>query len=189
MNLLKSWLDIIHGTRSEWKKSSKLDWISEIKIEHLLPKPTEMNFDSGILAATCRTWKQTIQLHLDAAMSGKTEEQQYSTFLFVIGEWGREIFNTFTWNKKTRDGVETEEDDILVKALFQKFEDYCLPKKNLIAERRGFLTRNQHDETIDTYITQLRNLSSPWEFRDVKKGLILYKLFNGIQSNKIPDNV
>ena len=112
-----------------------------------------------------------MQLYLNAVMSGKTKEQQYSTFLFVIGERGREIFNIFTWNKKTRDGIETEEDDIMVKALFQKFEDYCLSKKNLIVERRRFFTRSQqHDETIDTYITQLRNLSSTCEFGDVKEG-------------------
>ena len=76
-------------------------------MEHLLLKPTEMNFDSGNLAATWRKWKQTMQLYLNEVMSGKTEEQQYSTFLFVIGERGREIFNTFTWNKKIRDGVES----------------------------------------------------------------------------------
>ena len=28
-------------------------------------------------------------------MSGKAEEEQSSIFLFVIGERGREIFNTF----------------------------------------------------------------------------------------------
>ena len=94
-------------------------------------------------------------------MSGKVEEQQYSTFLFANGERGRKIFNTFTWNKKMRNGIKTEEDEITVKALFQKFEDYCLPKKNLIVERRRSFTRNQqHDETVDTYITQLRNLST-----------------------------
>ena len=47
-----------------------------------------------------------------------------------------------------RDGVETEEDDTTVKALFQKFEDYCLPKKNLIVERRFFTRNQQHDEII-----------------------------------------
>ena len=96
-----------------------------------------MNFDSGTLAATWRKWKQAVQLYLNAVMSRKTEELQYSTFLFVIGEHGREIFNTFTQNKKIRDGVETEE-DITVKALFPKFEDYCLPKNNLIAEEGDF---------------------------------------------------
>ena len=65
-------------------------------MEHLLPQPTKLNFDSGNLAVTWTTWKQTMQLHLNAVMSGKTEEQQYLTFLFVIGERGREIINTFT---------------------------------------------------------------------------------------------
>ena len=54
--------------------------------------------------------------------------KQYWTFLFVTGQRGRQILNTFTWIKKTRDGVETEEHDTTVKALFQKFEDYCRPK-------------------------------------------------------------
>ena len=63
-----------------------MDWICEIKIEHLLPKQTEMNFDFGNLAATWRKWKQTMQLYLNAVMSGRTEEQQYSTSFFIIGE-------------------------------------------------------------------------------------------------------
>ena len=61
-------------------------------MEHLLPQPTKMNFDPGNLAVTWTKWKQTMQLYLNAVMSGKTEEQQYSTFLFVIDERGREIF-------------------------------------------------------------------------------------------------
>ena len=90
--------------------------------------------------------------------------------------------------QEDKSGVETEENNITVKALFQKFEDYCLPKKNFIVERRRFFTRNQqHDEKIDAYTTQLRNLSSTCEFGDVKEGLILYKLFDGIQSSKLRD--
>ena len=58
-----------------------------------------------------------MQFYLNAVMSGKAEEEQSSIFLFVIDERGREIFNTFAWNKEIRDGVETEEDDITVKAI------------------------------------------------------------------------
>ena len=36
-----------------------------------------MNFDFGNLAATWRKQKQTMQLYLNAVMSGRTEEQQY----------------------------------------------------------------------------------------------------------------
>ena len=54
-------------------------------MEHLLPKPTEMNFDPGNLAATWKKWKQTMQSYLNAVKSGKTkgqlvkEEEKYST--------------------------------------------------------------------------------------------------------------
>ena len=60
----------------------------------------------------------------------------------------------------------------------------------MIVERRIFFTRNQQDdETIDVYIPQLRNLSSTCKFGDVKEGLILYKLVDGIQSNKNRDTL
>ena len=68
-------------------------------------------------------------------------------FLFLIGEQGRDIFNTIEWDKKVdAQGDQTEEDDITVKKLFKSFEDYCLSKKNLVVERRKFFWKNQHDD-------------------------------------------
>ena len=68
-------------------------------------------------------------------------------FLFLIGEQGRDIFNTIEWDKKLdAQGDQTEEDDITVKKVFKTFEDYCLPKKNLVVERRKFFWKNQHDD-------------------------------------------
>ena len=68
-------------------------------------------------------------------------------FLFLIGEQGRDIFNTTEWDKKLdAQGDQTEEDDITVKKVFKTFEDYCLPKKNLVVERRKFFWKNQHDD-------------------------------------------
>ena len=68
-------------------------------------------------------------------------------FLFLIGEQGRDIFNTIEWDKKLdAQGDQTEEDDITVKKVFKTFEDYCLPKKNLVVKRRKFFWKNQHDD-------------------------------------------
>ena len=54
-----------------------------------------------------------------------------------IGEQGRDIFNTIEWNKKVdTQGNQTEEEDITVKKLCKGFEEYCLPKENLVVERR-----------------------------------------------------
>ena len=106
-----------------------------------------MDFNSSNLAATWKKWRQNMEFYLTAMMRGKTEEEKYSVFLFLIGEQGRDIFNTIEWDKKVdAQGDQTEEDDITVKKLFKRFEDYCLPKKNLVVERRKFFWKNQHDD-------------------------------------------
>ena len=160
-------------------------------MDSLFARPDEMNFDAANLAATWKKWKQTMSLYLTAAMHGKSELERYSTFLYIIGERGREIFNNMEWQKKTNEeGIVTDEDDITVQGLFQKFETYCLPKKNLIIERRRFFMRNQqHDESIDAYLTQLRNLASTCDFETIKEGMLVYKLVDGIQSDKVRDNL
>jgi hypothetical protein len=55
-----------------------------------------MDFDSSNLAATWKRWKQTIKLYMNALMKSKIEEEKYSTFLFLIGDRGRDIFNTWS---------------------------------------------------------------------------------------------
>ena len=60
-------------------------------MENLLPRPTEMEYDTSNLADTWKKWRQTMQLYLNAVMIGRTEEEKYSVFLFVIGDKEREI--------------------------------------------------------------------------------------------------
>ena len=55
-------------------------------MEHLLPKPREMDFNATNLAATWKKWKQNMEFYLTAMMKEKTEEEKYSVFLFLIGE-------------------------------------------------------------------------------------------------------
>ena len=154
-------------------------------MEHLLPRPTEMDFDASNLADAWKKWTQTMKLHLNAVMKQKTEEEKYSVFLFIIGKKEREIFNTWTREKKlVQKNQPIDEVDITIKLLMERFKAYWLPKKNLVIERRKFLTKNQQpEETINGYITELRNLSSTFEFQDIRDGLTLYKLVDGIESN------
>ena len=59
--------------------------------------------------------------------------------MFMLNRKVRDVFNTMTWEKKRNaEGNPTDEDDITVRQLFKDFEDYCLPKKNLVVERRKF---------------------------------------------------
>ena len=108
------------------------------------PKPTEMNFDAANLAAEWRRWEQNMRLYIDAVMSGKQPKEKYSAFLYVIGQRGRDIFNTFTFQKiKDEKGQDTADDEITVEILFRMFGCYCNPKTNLLLERRKFFKREQ----------------------------------------------
>ena len=158
-------------------------------MDNLLPKPREINFNSLNLAAIWKKWRQNVEFYLTAMMREKTEEEKYSVFLFLIAEQGRDIFNTMEWDKKVdARGNQAEEDDITVKKLFERFEEYCLPKKNLVVERRKFFWKNQHDdETFDQFMIELRNLASTCEFGDLNESLLLYKVVDGNRSDKIRD--
>ena len=76
---------------------------------------------------------------------------------------------------------------ITVKKLFKRFREYCPPKKNLVVERPFFWKNQYDDETFDQFMTELRNLSSTCEFGDLNESLLLYKVVNGIISDKIRD--
>ena len=70
----------------------------------------------------------------------------------------------------------------------EKEMEYCLSKKNLVVERRKFFWRNQHDaETFDQFLTELRNLAASYEFQNLNESLLLYKVVDGIKSDKCRD--
>ncbi|CAB4041540.1 Hypothetical predicted protein [Paramuricea clavata] len=83
--------------------------------------------------------------------------------LHVAGLEALEVYNTFQWD--------TAGDDVKVDKIMEKFDRYWNPRKNLTFDGQSFCTRNQQEgETIDTYITELRNKASRCEFADLKDG-------------------
>ena len=58
----------------------------------------------------------------------------------------------------------------------------------MVVERRKFFLKYQHDdETFDQFMTELRNLASTCEFGDLHESLLLYRVVDGIRSDKIRD--
>ena len=68
---------------------------TDLKMENVLPRLNEMDFDTINFAATWKKWKQTMMMYLNDVVMDKSEEARYSTILFVIRVRGREIFNTW----------------------------------------------------------------------------------------------
>ena len=158
-----------------------------LSLQHL----GKMNFSDGNIATVWKKWKQSMQLYIDGVMSSKTEKEEHSTFLFLIGEEGRKIFNTWTWPRsKDEAGTDTVADNITVSELFRKFEEYCIPKRNLIIERRKFFKRHQRvDENIDSYVTELKNLASSCEFGEIREGMITFRIVESIRSDAVRDRL
>jgi hypothetical protein len=76
-------------------------------MEHLRPPP-ELDFSSsdGNLPEKWRKWEQTMRLYLNIAMHERDEKDQCSAFLYIIGQDGREIFNTMTISQDDKDKIE-----------------------------------------------------------------------------------
>ena len=56
------------------------------------------------------------------------------------------------FNAANAEGNPTNGDEITVSQLFKNFQYYCVPKKNLVVEKRKFFWKNhEDDETFDQY--------------------------------------
>ena len=136
--------------------------------------PEALTFDDQhSLADQWRMWAQEMRLYLELAMAKNTEKEKCTAFLYIIGRKGREIFNTWTL-------TETEKDKISI--LFERFQSYCEPKKNLTLERYRFNTRTQSEnETLDEFITELTKLAKRCQYGTLEEEMIRDRLVCGIK--------
>ncbi|XP_021368107.1 uncharacterized protein K02A2.6-like [Mizuhopecten yessoensis] len=114
-------------------------------------------------------------------MSGREEKDKCSAFLYLIGQDGREVFNTMTFDGDTRDKIEP---------LFTKFKEYCQPHENTIVWRHKFNTKVQgKGETIDQYVTELRTISKNCRFGLLTDELIRDRIVCGVNSEKLKERL
>lgn len=148
-----------------------------------LKQPEELDFhvegEKG-LAERWKAWRETMELFLNLSMPDKTENAKYSAVLYIIGQHGRDIHNTW----------EVQEGDRNVETLLNRFENYCNPKTNVTLERFKFNTRSQEShETIDEYVTVLRKLSKNCNFGQLTEDLIKDRVVVGISSQIIKERL
>ena len=130
------------------------------------------------LAENWRRWKQRFTIYMTA--TGKTatsDEVKSAIFLHLAGPDALDVYNTVTFENKG--------DAQKLDKLLEKFEAYCIPRKNITWERHVSNTRNQKPgETIDEYVTDLRSKAKTCEFGDLTESLIRDRLVCGIINDK-----
>ncbi|XP_062570142.1 uncharacterized protein LOC134232211 [Saccostrea cucullata] len=157
--------------------------VSEGKeMEHIRPPP-ELDFSTtdGNLPERWRKWEQTMKLYLNIAMHERNEKDKCSAFLYIIGQEGREIFNTMTIPDEDIDKIDT---------LFTKFKDYCAPRENITVWRHRFHTRVQGKiETIDQYVTDLKIISKNCKFGALEDEMLRDRIVCGVYSEKVKERL
>ncbi|XP_067687858.1 uncharacterized protein [Haliotis asinina] len=138
---------------------------------------------TGNLAENWRKFKQRFELFLTASdKDGKGDKVKSSIFLSTIGEDALELYNTFHF--------ESETDAMRLKSILDKFEAYCIPKRNITFERHRFFTCSQREgEKIDQYVTELKSRAKTCEFGDLHDSLIRDRIICGIASDALRERL
>ncbi|XP_030854482.1 uncharacterized protein K02A2.6-like [Strongylocentrotus purpuratus] len=137
-----------------------------------LSQPPPLDF-KGNMSENWRRFKQKFTLYnVASGMSEKDEKLQTSMLLHVIGDAALELYNTFVF---------AEGESMKLEKVLNKYEEYCMPKRNLTYERHRFFTRSQLvHESVDQYATELRSRAQSCEFSMLKESLIQDRIICGI---------
>lgn len=105
-------------------------------------------------------WKTRFNRYRVASKLSQDEgEIQVATLIYTMGREAEDIFASFTF--------ENEEQTNEYQVVLQKFEDYFIPKRNIIWERSKFHKRDQEEhESVEEFIRVLYKLTEHCEFQD-----------------------
>ena len=74
-----------------------------------LKAPSELDLsttDSISIQEKWRKWRQAMELYLQFSMSEKTEKERCGAFLYLIGQSGRDVYNTMTITNAEKDKLD-----------------------------------------------------------------------------------
>lgn len=136
----------------------------------------------GNIAENWKKFKQRFLLYLEATEKiSKPDKQKVALLLTAIGEDCLDIFNSF--------GLSTEDSekfDIVIK----NFDDYFAPKKNTVIARYKFFNCVQvQNESIESFVTNLKVLAKDCDFDTQEENLIRDLLIIGIKDVTIKEKL
>ncbi len=145
--------------------------------------PKALNF-AGNVAENWRRFRQAWNFYLAVADPDEDRSEKYkaSLLLTVLGEEARDIYSAFVWT--------SERDKMDVDKILEKFQQYCEPKKNITYQRYCFFTCNQKTgQTIDQYLSELRQKAHSCEFSTLEDGLLRDRIVCGILNSSVRERL
>ncbi|XP_060855321.1 uncharacterized protein LOC132933002 [Metopolophium dirhodum] len=144
---------------------------------------TSFDLSGSNIAEKWKLFKQRFDIYLMASSQQECEEKRKITLmLHCLGSEILPIYNSFEFNKAN--------DAAKYDAVIRKFDEYFIPKKNIVYEQHMFFTRDQKTgESIDEYVKELRLLAASCEFGKLVDTLIRGRLICGLTDNKIKERL
>ena len=100
-----------------------------------LEPPQHFLFE-GNVSHTWKLWLKQFCFYLTATEEdNKDDKIKTSMLLTCIGQKGREIYETFTFN--------SADDEMKLEPVLNKFSEYCNPRKNVTILHHNFFTYRQ----------------------------------------------
>ncbi|XP_036317851.1 uncharacterized protein LOC118732852 [Rhagoletis pomonella] len=134
------------------------------KVVSMATTVTPLDLKATNLSLAWNNWKNSFKIYMRAAgLEQETDQQKVALLLHHIGPDSLLVFNSFNYD------IDTVGYDELLKS----FNDYFVPKVNVVVERYRFFSRKQaEEETIEEFVTVLKNLSLSCEFKTLREDLI-----------------
>ncbi|KAF0747865.1 Uncharacterized protein FWK35_00020961 [Aphis craccivora] len=153
------------------------------KMSENINLPTTFDLSGSNVAEKWKSFKQRFDIYLLASNQQQCEgKRKTALMLHCLGSEILPILNGFEF-KKTNDAADYE-------IVVSKFNEYFIPKKNIVYEQHMFFTRDQKTgENIDEYVKELRLLASSCEFGKLVDTLIRGRLICGLIDNKIKERL
>lgn len=147
-----------------------------------LPVPEKLKIKTGNLRRNWQLFRQTWKNYETATqLNGKPDDQRIATLLTVIGQDALEVYNTFQF---------TNAEEVTIEDVLDKFESYCVPQSNITFERYKLLSRKQHSaESINEYVTCLKNLASSCEFGELSNSLVKDAMVLGVHDERLRETL
>nr|XP_015910100.2 uncharacterized protein LOC107441381 [Parasteatoda tepidariorum] len=112
----------------------------------------------------------------------KPDRKKIAILLNLLGNEGVEVFTTFTF-----EGDESSEKYTDVVA---KFQEYCVPRRNIVFESYKFFSCSQQEgQSFDVYLTQLKTLAASCEFSTQEESLIRDRVVVGIRDKVLQERL
>tara|TARA_B110000881_G_scaffold207396_1_gene211562 strand:- start:705 stop:4865 length:4161 start_codon:yes stop_codon:yes gene_type:complete len=147
-----------------------------------LPERFDINAAGPNQADKWTKWYRRFQRYRHASgLSGKSDVDQVSTFLYAMGDTGDDILITLK---------HIDEEKCTYAEITKTFDDYFTDRLNVIVERAKFNTRKQSpSESIDVFIQDLYKLADTCDYGTLKEQLIRDRIVVGVLSDRLSDHL